>query len=105
MIDIKQSEATVQLVFAEPEVDLFEPFPRFLGGVLTSLGPQGLRLSDTRFENQGVGLGEVHLRCLLHGGASQVRFFLDKLEIATELVRPFDEMRALMAAGFEALRR
>ncbi len=79
--EIHQAEVTLKVHFSEPPLDLFADFPAFLKGVLSHLGPLGVRLADSRFESATDNLGEIHLRCFLSGGSQGVRFYLDRIEI------------------------
>ncbi len=79
---VRQVDVSFQAHFTAPVFGLFQDLPSLLQKLFGSLGPQGLRLAETKLETSGESLAEVHLRCFLFGETT-LRIFLDHIEVAS----------------------
>lgn len=102
LFKFEQSDFAMEADFAEPHFGLFQEFPAFASTILQGLKPQGLGVSDMRWES-ATGLGEVNFHCFLFNFGATVRVDLQKVETRCGDLRRVDRSRVETAA-VEAIR-
>ncbi len=90
VFEVRHAEQFFQARLTNPILGLFKDIPELLGHLLSRLGPNGVRLTDFKFEPAGDSLGDMHLKLSVRARCV-VRLYLDRIEVESAPLTASDD--------------